>query len=251
MRILVTFAVDQEFAAWRRMHPFARTNREPPWIYQCRVGAADVRVVLTGAGPVCARRAIQAALRDPADVCIASGLAGGLRSRHRTGDVLAARAVLDGSGTVLETVDPRLLRLAAACGAREVETFLTVARVVPTAREKSRLAASADAVDMESFVNLSEARTAKVPAVAVRVVGDTVEQDLPLDLNAALGKAGEVRVARVLAQLARNPLRLAAVARLGQQTQRAATRLALFLDRFVEALEAGAQAETLGQAVAG
>lgn len=250
MKVLVAFAMDQEFGPWRRLRGFERRQGMKPQGYHARIGSADVHVVLTGIGPRPARAAMQAALAEGADVCISTGLAGGLRSRHRSGDVLVARAVLDVSGVVLEKCAPALIRAAAACGAREVEAFRSLERIVPTAAEKSRLAVSADAVEMESFVILAEARAARVPCVAVRIIGDTSEQDLPLDFSRALGVGGKVNLPGVLAQLARNPMRIPAVARLGQQTQRAATRLAVFLDRYVEALASNARPEAVSGAVA-
>jgi len=252
MRIVVAFAMDQEFGPWRRSHPFERQGHPKPPVFGIHLDGADVHVVLTGIGPRSARNAMKAALESHADVCISTGLAGGLRSRHRSGDVLAAQAVLDPSGVVLERCEETLLRGAVACGAREVEAFRSIERIIPTAAEKMRLAVSADAVEMESYVVLAEARAAGVPAVAVRVVGDTAEQDLPLDFSKSLGASGRVSLPGVLAQLARHPLRIPAVARLGQQTQRAASRLAGFLDRYVRYLATGrASQEFLSEVAAG
>lgn len=249
MRVVVAFAMDQEFRPWRRTHAFRRVGAPKPPLFAARISGMDVRVVLTGIGPRNARAAMKTALDGGADVCVSTGLAGGLRSRHRSGDVLAAHAVLDASGVVLEKCDPALLRVAIACGAREAEAFRSLERIVGTAEEKGRLAATADAVEMESFVVLAESRAAGIPAVAIRIVGDPAEQDLPLNFENALGPGGEVNVSGILAQLARNPMRIPAVARLGQQTQRAAILLADFLDRYLGVL--GAEAHRLSGAAAG
>lgn len=252
MRIVVAFAMDQEFGPWRRSHRFERQSPPKPPVFSVRLAGAEVRVVLTGIGPRSARNAMKTVLEGGADFCITTGLAGGLRSRHRSGDILAAQAVLDPSGVVLEKCDASLLRGAVSCGAREVEAFRSIERIVPTAAEKMRLAVSADAVEMESHVILAESRAAGVPAVAIRVVGDTAEQDLPLDFSRTLGASGRVNVPVVLAQLARHPLRIPAVARLGQQTQRAATRLASYLDRYIRFLATGSSSqEYLSEVAAG
>src|SRR3989304_5274057 len=94
MRILVTFALDAEFAPWRRLRRFRRVALAAPSLYEARVGAADVRVALTGVGAAHARRIIPQALAEGADLCISTGLAGGLRMGQRTGEGLAARAGL-------------------------------------------------------------------------------------------------------------------------------------------------------------
>lgn len=252
MRILVTFALNAEFAPWRRLQHFHRLALATPSLYEARIGATDVRVVLTGVGAAHARRAMQLALVERPDFCIASGLAGGLRMGQRTGEVLAARAVLAPSGVVFVKSDARLLGTAVRCGAREIPTIRSVERVVLSAAEKARLAVSADAVEMESFAVLSEAQSLGVPAVAIRVIGDTAEQNLPLDFNRVLGREGRVSTSRLFAELARNPLRVPAVARLGRQSQRAAARLAVFLDRYVEMLASGhSQGESIVEAAAG
>lgn len=252
MRILVTFALNAEFAPWRRLQHFRRLTLATPSLYEARIGEADVRVVLTGVGAAHARRAMQIALVERPDFCIASGLAGGLRLGQRSGEVLAARAVLAPSGAVFVKSDSRLFGAAIHCGAREVSTIRSVEMVVLSAAEKARLAVSADAVEMESFAVLSEAQNAGVPAVAIRVIGDTAEQNLPLDFNRILGREGRVSPSRLFAELARNPLRVPAVARLGRQSQRAATQLATFLDRYVGMLASGQGREQfVVEAVAG
>ena len=93
MRVLVTFAVENEFAPWRGMRDFRRTASASPSLYQAQFDSVDVAVVLTGIGAHHARRAMQLALPDGADFCISSGLAGALQLRHRIGEVVVARAV--------------------------------------------------------------------------------------------------------------------------------------------------------------
>jgi adenosylhomocysteine nucleosidase len=250
MRILVTFAIDNEFAPWQRMHDFRRAAVAQPSLYKSRIGSAEVRVLLTGIGAQHARRATQIALADGADVCISSGLAGALQLRHRIGDVVVARAVRSAGSEGFVKSDARLRHVATLCGAREVNAFLSTERAILTAKEKGRLAFSADAVEMESFAILSEAQAHRVPAVAVRAIGDTASQDLPLDFNRTVGKKGQVSIPRVFGQLARNPRRLPGLVRLSRDTQKAATRLGRFLDSFVELLVSGRTTEDLHEMVA-
>lgn len=239
MRVLVTFAVENEFAPWRKMRGFRRAAVAEPSLYEARIGTSEVCAVLTGIGAQHARRALQIALTDGADICICTGLAGALQPRHRIGDVLVARAVRVAGGEGFVKSDARLRFAAKTCGAREVNAFLSSDRTVLTAKEKGRLAFSADAVEMESFAILSEAQGLRIPAVAIRVIGDIAGQDLPLDFNRTVGPNGQISIPRVIGQLARNPQRLPGLVRLGRDTQKAATSLATFLDSYVGSLDAG------------
>ncbi|MGC1169820.1 MAG: hypothetical protein WA886_13015, partial [Candidatus Acidiferrales bacterium] len=55
MRILVTFALENECAPWRAMRKFRAEEWGPATVHVTEIGGADVGVVLTGAGPKPAR----------------------------------------------------------------------------------------------------------------------------------------------------------------------------------------------------
>lgn len=236
MKVLVTFAVKQEFAPWRVLRRFRRLQAEEFPAFETRIGDAQVTVVLTGMGMQHAEQAARDFLLLRPEACISAGLAGGLRPEHRSGRILSARTVRTGSGELVVGSDSRLRRLAAVCGARAVESFYCSEHVVSTVREKAMLSLLADAVEMESFAILSEAEKMRVPALAVRVVGDACEDDLPLDFSRATGKRGHISVTRLIGQIARRPQRLPALIRLGGESRRACTKLAAFLDSYVETL---------------
>ena len=109
------------------------------------------------------------------------------------------------------------------------------------ADEKQHLGASADAVEMESFGVLGAAQEKGIPAVAIRVISDTVDEDLPLDMNEVLTDAGQVSIPRVLGQVVLHPGALPGLVRLGQNSKRAATALCEFLDRYVARLAEAAK----------
>ena len=236
MKVLVTFAVDAEFAPWRRLRPFHRTLLGSAPVYESCIGGAEVSAVCTGIGPGQAARLMPRLLAEPPAVCISSGLAGGLRHEYRPGTVLAARAVrrLDAPG--FEKSDAALLRQAGTAGARVVDTFLTSESVILTAEQKSRLGALADAVEMESFEILKAMSALRIPAVAVRAVSDPADADLPLDFNRIVGAEGRVSFPRLTGQIAARPHRIPALIRLGRESRRAAASLAEFLDAFVSTL---------------
>jgi len=83
VKVLVTFAVETEFAPWRRLRDFHRTSLDAIPVYEGRLGAAELRVVLTGIGPRHATGIVRAVLSDAPDLCISSGLAGALKPCRR------------------------------------------------------------------------------------------------------------------------------------------------------------------------
>src|SRR5579863_8358370 len=147
---------------------------------------------------------------DAFDCCISSGLAGGLQSNYGIGEILAARSVFseavpaDGTNRVIQC-SGALMSFAPESGAKIIEQFYSADHVISTAREKQALSAKADAVEMESFEILRAAQSAGIPAVAIRSISDTLDQDLPLDMRQILTDEGQVSIPRVLGQVALKP----------------------------------------------
>jgi len=236
VKVLVTFALDAEFAPWRKLRSFKRVS-VGRWdrAYQAHVGSAEVRVLVTGVGRFAAQRSMAQEFSGAStEACISAGLAGSLRAAYQLGEVLVARAASDSTGAHLIYSDPQLLGHAVKAGARRVEKFLVTDHVVSTVEEKKSLGASGDAVDMESLYILSAAAHAKIPAVAIRSVSDGLDADLPLDFNQVFNEKGEVSVPKVIRQLLVRPQGLGGLLRLGQQSERAASVLAEFLDDYVQ-----------------
>src|SRR5579863_3826239 len=129
MNVLVTFALENEFAPWRKLRGFQRMCVDPwDYTYLAKVGAVDVRVVLTGAGRFAAQRAMEKSFCDVfgvvPDLCICAGLTGALKAAYHAGEVLVAQMVGDTQGTRWIWGDPGLLASAAASGATRVEKFI-------------------------------------------------------------------------------------------------------------------------------
>ena len=237
MKILVTFAVPQEFAAWRRRHDFREVSHRPFPVYAADVRGSSVRVLLTGIGTGAAAQAARWAMNSPVDICVSSGFAGALRSDMAVGDLLAARVVHRAEKELAVAGDHDLLFAASDAGARRVERFLTSERVVSTAREKAALAESVDAVEMESFVILAEAARHGVRAAAVRAVSDTSTTSLPYDFDRMRDDSGRIRTGALIGEILRHPAHLPGLIRLGRDCRVASQRLADFLDEYVKLLE--------------
>jgi adenosylhomocysteine nucleosidase len=242
MKILVTFAVDAEFAPWRALRAFRRVAAEPVPMFASESPDGILRVALTGMGPAAASRAAEWLFAEPYDLCVTSGLAGGLKRQYRAGQVLVARAVREARTGRELVCDAATLETARRSGARPVARFLTREDVVQSAGEKSALGMDADAVEMESYIILERAARAGIPAAAIRAVSDPVETNLPLDFNRVVDGRGQIRAGALLRQVARQPQRVPALVRLGVESRRAAVRLAGFLERFaVELFPADAE----------
>jgi adenosylhomocysteine nucleosidase len=183
-----------------------------------------------------AHRVSEAVLSNEYSFCIASGFAGALQSSVKVGDVIVAEKVQhDGSGgTVLAARN--LVTHAFSDGAKKIQTLLTTDHVVNTAAEKERLAPFAEAIDMESFAVLSVARKNNVPALAIRVVSDSFDRDLPVDIHTMVDSQGHVKIGGVVRYVARHPLMVPALVRLGRESKTAAEALANFLEAYLKKL---------------
>ena len=243
MRILVTFAVDAEFAPWRKLRLFEKRSDGHVEFYAARVNGADTNVLLTGVGGKSSwLEATKIVWDSNVDICISSGLAGGLRSDYQVGEVLAAREVQATAWKRVVACDAQLLRLAETHGACLVDSFYSADRVIRLASEKQELGKLADAVEMESGEVLYEAAAFGAKGIAIRGISDTSNEDLPLDFNKVVTSAGEVSIPKVLGEVARHPLSAGALVRFGSQSRMAAEKLAVFLDHYVEAVAASMSA---------
>src|SRR6202521_4949015 len=235
MNILVTFAVETEYAPWRKRRKFRRLPGDWPR-FEAQFGGARVQAVLTGMGQAHAREAARRMLPDRPDICISTGLAGALRSGYRAGDVLAARLVSEVGEPVAVASHPELLTTAVDCGARQVERFATSRTLVSRAEEKLQLGRPAEGGEMESYTILAEAARYGVPAVAVRAISDTVDFDMPYDFERARDARGQIRISGIIAQVLRRPSGLPALLALALDCRLAARQLADFLDAYAGTL---------------
>ena len=237
LNILVTFALENEFAPWRKLRKFQRVCVDD-WdkTFVARVGDASVRVILTGAGRFASQRAMDQAFSEMPDACIVSGLAGALKADYLPGRVLAAKTVANLPGTRILRSDSELLSRAATSGAKVADRILVSDRVIATAAEKKQLGTSGDAVDLESLWVLAAAAQRSVRAVVIRAISDSADADLPLDFDRIFDQRGKVSLVKVIGQLARKPQRIGALLRLANDSERAAGALATFLDAYIESL---------------
>jgi adenosylhomocysteine nucleosidase len=236
MRILVTFAVEAEFAAWRKLRNLESLAINGVPVFRARIGSSKVDFVITGMGIDNALRATEALLAEPYQVCITSGFAGALREGHLVGHILVADAVQRLGKPKTLMCGRNLVETAWGDGATRVKMFLTSDHVVRTADEKKQLAPFADAVEMESFGVLTAAEARGCSAVAIRVISDDVRNDMPAIVDTAVDEMGQVKIGGVVRYVARHPLHLPALIRLGRNSKTAAEALAHFQEAFIKKL---------------
>jgi adenosylhomocysteine nucleosidase len=240
VKILITFAVEAEFAAWRKLRHFELIQMEASALYRAQIGPATVDCIVTGMGPENAGRAadivMRAAKLAPYDLCIASGFSAALKAEQNAGDILVARAVqrLGNSATI--ECSQKLFESAIECGAAPTNLLLSTDKVVSTAEDKKRLGLFADAVDMESFVVLSAAQTHALPAIAIRAITDRLDENMPANIDTTVDQKGQVRLRAVASYVSRHPLQVPAMIRLGRNSRMTAATLAQYLETYIKKL---------------
>jgi len=243
MRVLVTFAVEAEFAPWRRRHAFRRKQSvhgihrggSNVW-YSSRIDDLTLDVHLTGVGWRGAKAVFSTLLKAKPDLCISSGLAGGLRPELKSGEVVVAREALLVNGGKKFRSRPLLVELAEEAGATPVNLFLTNSQMICRVQSKQSMAELGDVVEMESFHVLTKARELQVPALAIRAISDTAEEELPLDFGWSMGGNGQINYGKLLLQIGRRPHKIPDMIAFGKRSEKAAQNLADFLDKYIAAV---------------
>ncbi len=241
VKVLVTFAVEAEFAPWRKRRPFKRhSSRGPSYssvsFFSTAIDSVEVIVFLTGIALRKSEPGLRFLLEQSMDVCICSGLAGGLRPSLKAGEIFVPDAVVESAKNSTRACNQELVEIAAGMGATRVGRILTTKNVLGQVQSKKDAASHADAVDMESFAVVTIASEKWIPAAVVRAVSDTFDEELPLDFDRASNSRGEISVGRLALQLLAKPRRISAAIAFGKQSTLAAANLANFLDRYIPAV---------------
>ncbi len=195
----------------------------------------NVVVIRSGAGRTHAARATQALIRGHRpDWVISAGFAGGLTPAVRRGDIVMAGEILDISGRKLE-ID---LQAEQEPGVH-VGRMLTVDKIVRLPADKAALGQKhgAIAVDMESWAVGEVCRQDKVRFLAVRVISDAMNDELPEDLdNLIKPQSAAGRFGAVAGTLFRRPSSIKDMLRLQEDALVATDRMAKFLAELVPLL---------------
>ena len=222
----------QELAPWRRGHRFQPVENSPHPVSVTSMGSTEVYVTLAGAGAVSAKHFSDLTSRIAPSLAIVTGVAAGLKPEWRSGDLLVAQTVSGPDGNPEIHTDPSLIRLAVECGAKSAPVLITLPRIVRTVEEKVRLASLGDAADMESLHLMKQWTDRAIPSLALRVILDPVEMPMTCDFESAMDAKGQLRIVKIVAQLARHPQRVSGFLHLARESGHVLQILAQFLDRF-------------------
>jgi adenosylhomocysteine nucleosidase len=194
-------------------------------------------VLCAGVGGQNAARNSRLLFQSGLSVCavVVAGFAGGLADGMDVGSVVVADRVSDTLSQQDYYAGVELLRAASGVQLPDVLVYrgllATTGSVLVHAAEKQEFArkTGAIAVDMESAAVAGAATEYGVPWLAVRVITDGVNDDLPLDFNALANPDGSVNRGRIVASTLLHPWKIPALLRLGMRSSRAARNLAAFL----------------------
>src|SRR5450432_4484892 len=134
MHVLVTFAVDAEFAPWRKLRHLREIKIGDLRLNQAQIGRAMVDFVVTGMGAENASRTANAVMTQPYAICIAAGFAGALQPDYPVGTVVVAEAVQKLGDSKTLTGSRNLAHAARDDGAKMIR-LLTSDHVVRTGRK--------------------------------------------------------------------------------------------------------------------
>jgi len=199
-----------------------------------------VALAVSGAGRRNAERATQALIDGHRpELVISAGFAGGLADELSRGDILMADRLSDTSGGRL-AIDLKVdaASLADLPGVH-VGRLLTADRVIRRPQQKRALGRehSALAVDMETFAVAEVCRRREVRFLAVRVINDAVDDELPPDIEKLLAQKNlPRRLGAALGSIWRRPGSLKDFYRLRASALLASERLAKFIAGMVEQL---------------
>ena len=191
----------------------------------------NLALIESGAGREAASRATAALLEGhrPAWV-ISTGFAGGLRPGIARGDIVIANSVCDASGARL-AIDFKWSAGASPPGVH-VGRMLTVARIIRSPPEKHALGEQHDAlaVDMETLAVAQVCAQEKVRFLAVRIISDAVDDELPADLEQLMTQRGwKSQLGAAAAAIWKRPSSVKDLWRLHETALVSSDRLAKFL----------------------
>ena len=230
---LIATALPEELAAILRRTRGARRERGPAPAWLGTLGGRPVRIACTGAGPRRAGRVLDALLSQPAALVLGAGVAGGLSSELRRGEVLFGRSVRDEDGEA-PAPDAAWGTRARSLGAQPA-VFVSVPRIVTSASARARLRDglpqdAVASVDMESAAWARVASRRGSRCLVLRAISDTASEELPGYLAACVDGEGALDRTRVVGRALLRPASVPGLLRLRRHTHQAAERLAGFLE---------------------
>jgi len=170
---------------------------------------------------------------------LSAGFAGGLTDKLKRHEILMVDDLVDIDGghlTIDLKVDPDVL---SGSSGVHVGRLLTADRVIRLPHQKRSLGEEhgALAVDMESFAVAEVCRSRKVRFLAIRVINDTVDEELPPDVGRLLAQQTHAaRLGAAVGAIWNRPSSLKDLLRLKENALLASDHLARFLAGVIKQL---------------
>ncbi|MBS0378512.1 MAG: phosphorylase [Proteobacteria bacterium] len=187
--------------------------------------------IVSGMGPDAASQAATALIRQGATALASFGMAGALDPHLRPGDIVLPELIRGEMAATFRT-DERwhgtAVNAFASARISSEGSLVSVAAPVTGRQAKAALrnSSGARAVDMESLAIARIAAAQALPFLAVRVIIDAADVELPASATAAT-PGGQVSVVGVLAGLIRRPADLKGLLRLARAFRQANQGLAV------------------------
>lgn len=262
-------ALPEEARALARVMSGRRRERKPghgpraaaPQLLSGALAGQPVLIAWAGAGSAGAAAAAGVLLQRGAEALLAVGFAGALSPALRPGDLLAATEVTGPEGgrwpadagwlaafeRISGATDGCLTEASSAIigvpdhprgtshPSLHLGGLVTAPRVVAAASEKRRMReqTGALAVDMESAAVARCAAAAGVPMVALRAITDAADASLTLDFELCFDSEGQFHYLRLIGLLARRPVAVGGLLRLGRHSAQAGRALGTFLAAYL------------------
>lgn len=232
--IVFVFALNIESGGTTDLLQDSEYMRTPSFkAYVGDLGKHRVAVVDGGVGEKLARVATRNAIEffQPNWV-VSAGFAGGLADPLHKGQILMADRVKHETGKELEVGFAMSAEEAANTKGLHVGRLLTVNRLIREIEEKKQLGETHDALgcDMETFAVANTCAEFKVRFLSVRVISDSVHDQLPPEIEKLMSKktlAGQIGAAA--GAIFNRPGSIADMWKLREDALKASDRLARFL----------------------
>ncbi|MEO8496397.1 MAG: nucleoside phosphorylase [Planctomycetota bacterium] len=172
---------------------------------------------------------------------ISAGFAGALQAELRRGHILMAEEVVDVAGKRLSiglTVDRASIEASAAL---HVGRLLTVDQLIRTRSQKEQLGSehAALACDMETLAVAEACQQAGTKFMSVRIISDSIDDELPKEIEALLGQETLVgKLGAAAGAIFNRPSSVKDMWKLKEDALKATDRLARFLTGVIDQLPA-------------
>jgi adenosylhomocysteine nucleosidase len=199
-------------------------RRETECLAAAGVSSSDI-LTFAGVGREKATEGARRLLAEGAQALVSFGVCGGLAPHIRAGDLVLADAVVTADGR-FETdrpwraaIDGQVANAMAVVGGALLGVDAMIASV--DAKKALYEATGAVACDMESHAVAAVAQEAGVPFAVLRAVSDPDTHDVPGWVLKCLTGDGGISYRRLLKAIARRPLAVPAVIKLGSNSKKA------------------------------